>query len=204
MVVIFIGLSSLGSSSSGSTNSKSNNTSSKSSSKKVEKNTAVAKNLNAGTFKVGADINPGRYMVKATSGSGNFTNRSGSINVILGTSVDNSLGQVDSYTVTLVKGEQIKLEGIESASFTPTPSKYSYKTELSAGSWTVGKDIKPGRYDITATQGSGNIDTNDGDVNEILGTSKDSETGQVTKVTATLHKGQVLNTSLEGIKLTAK
>lgn len=187
-----------------SSSSSSSSDSSTSTKPTTKKNTAVAKTLNAGTFKVGTDIKPGRYVVKATSGSGNFTNDSGDINAILGTTVDNTLGQVDSYTVDLKKNDNIKLSGIESADFTPTPSKRTFKTDLTAGNWEVGKDIKAGRYVITATQGSGNLTTDDGDVNEILGTTKDSSTGQVTKVTVNLHNGQVLENSIEGIKLTAK
>ncbi|KRL00116.1 hypothetical protein [Liquorilactobacillus capillatus] len=158
--------------------------------------------LGAGSFKVGKskDIKPGRYIIKATNGSGNVSNSTGSLNLILGQTPDENSGQVDSYTTTLKKGDTVQLEGIESTSFSPA-GKRTYKTQLNAGDWVVGKDIKPGRYIITAISGSGNISTDDGDVNEILGTTSDENSGQVTKVTADLTKGQVLSTGLEQINL---
>ncbi|OUS98414.1 putative transporter YcxC [Lactiplantibacillus plantarum] len=195
-------------SSSSSSSSSSSNTSSaaKSSSKKkqtVEKNTAKAVTLGAGTYKVGRDIQPGRYVIRAKSGSGNVSGDN-DLNLILGTTVDNDLGQVDSYTTDLKKNAEVKLESLQSVTFTPTPAKRSFKTTLSAGDWVVGKDIKAGRYEITALQGSGNLTTDDGDLNEILGTTSDNDSGQVTKVNVDLSNGQVLNNALESIKLTAK
>ena len=186
----------------GSDDSSSSSSSSSATSKPV-KNTAKEVTLGAGTYKVGQDIKPGRYVVTATNGSGNFTNKSGSINVILGTSEDDDAGQITSYTTDLHRGETIKLEGIQSTDFKPTP-KPKYQTTLSAGSWKVGQDIKPGRYEIKAMQGSGNLTTSDGDVNEILGTESDSDSGQVTHVTANLSNGQTLNTDLQQIKLIKK
>lgn len=168
------------------------------------KNTAKEVTLGAGSYKVGKDIKPGRYVVTATSGSGNFTNKSGSINTILGTDEDDTAGQVTSYTVDLHNGETIKLEGIQSTNFKPTPNKRSYQTTLSAGQWKVGQDIKPGRYEIKATQGSGNLTTFDGDVNEILGTKSDSDDGQVTHVTTDLSDGQTLDSELQQIQLIKK
>lgn len=199
VILVFWGFGSMGGGS-----DSSDSGSKKSSTYQVKKNTGKATTLNTGSFKVGTDIQPGRYTVKATSGSGNFTNKSGSINVILGETPDNSGGQVDSYTVTLKKGEHIKLDGIESTSFKPTPSKADYKTNLGAGQWIVGQDIKAGRYEITATQGSGNLQNGSGSINEVLGTKADKSEDQVTKVTATLHNGEVISSDLEGIKLTPK
>lgn len=204
VILVFWGFGSMGGSSDSSSSGTSSNSSSKKSGYQIKKNTGKATTLNAGSFKVGDDINPGRYTVKAASGSGNFTNSSGSINVILGQTADSSGGQVDSYTVTLKKGEHIKLDGIQSTSFTPTPSKADFKTNLGAGQWIVGQNIKPGRYDITATEGSGNLTNGSGSINEILGTKADKSEGQVTKVTANLHNGEVLSSDLEGIKLTPK
>lgn len=166
------------------------------------KNTAKAVTLGAGTYKVGDQIQPGRYVIKALSGSGNLTSNGDSdINAILGTTTDNDLDQVTSYTATLSKGEKVKIEGIEQTSFTPTPNKPKFKTTLTAGSWIVGQDIKPGHYTIKAVQGSGNLGTNDSDVNEILGTTADSDLGQVTHVSVDLSKGQILTTTLQEIEL---
>ena len=206
IVIIFLFAMFGGSDSDSSSNSDNTSSTANSSSKKkqtVEKNTAKAVTLGAGTYKVGRDIQPGRYVIRAKSGSGNVSGDN-DLNLILGATVDNDLGQVDSYTTDLKKNAEVKLESLQSVTFTPTPAKRSFKTTLSAGDWVVGKDIKAGRYEITALQGSGNLTTDDGDLNEILGTTSDKDLGQVTKVNVDLSNGQVLNNALESIKLTAK
>lgn len=178
------------------------NNSTKASKPKPVKNTAKAVTLGAGKYKVGRDIKPGRYVIKPVQGSGNLTNSDATINVILGNDVDSD--QVSSFTTNLVKNDKINLDGIESTSFTPTPNKYTYKTQISAGIWLVGRDIKPGRYVIRPIKGSGNLmsDGSDDDLNEILGT--DSDSGQVSKVTADLTAGEVILTNLELIGLSKK
>lgn len=157
--------------------------------------------LGSGEYKVGHDIKPGRYTITAQSGSGNVTG-SNDLNIILGDSTDDDLGQIDSYTMDLKKGAKVKIDDIESTDFTPV-TKRSYQTNLKAGQWVVGKDIKPGRYTIKATAGSGNLTSDEG-INEILGTESDSDSGQVTKTTQTLHRGEVLSSDLEGIQLIKK
>ncbi|WP_251548269.1 hypothetical protein [Limosilactobacillus caecicola] len=162
---------------------------------------ATQTTLGSGEFKVGKDIKPGRYTITAQSGSGNVTG-SNDLNIILGDSTDDDLGQIDSYTMDLKKGAKVKIDGIEATDFTPV-TKRSYQKNLKAGQWVVGKDIKPGRYTIKATAGSGNLSSDKG-INEILGTDADSDLGQVTKTTQTLHRGEVLNSDLEGIQLIKK
>lgn len=159
---------------------------------------ATQTSLGSGKYKVGEDIKPGRYTITAQSGSGNVTG-SNDLNIILGDTTDDDLGQVDSYTMDLKKGAKVEIDGIESTNFTPV-AKRSYQTNLKAGQWVVGKDIKPGRYTIKATAGSGNLTSDEG-INEILGTEADDDLGQVTKTTQNLHRGEVLNSELEGIQL---
>ena len=69
------------------------------------------------------------------------------------------------------------------------------------GVYKVGKDIKPGKYKITAVQGSGNlVSTKKGFINEMMGT--DSQDGMyVQSYNTKLRKGQVIMTTLELIKL---
>ena len=167
------------------------------------KNTAKAVTLGAGKYKVGRDIKPGRYVIKAVKGSGNLSNSDFTINVILGN--DDKGDQLTSFTTNLVKNDKIKIDWIESTSFTPTPDKYTYKTKISAGIWLVGLDIKPGRYVIRPIKGRGNLISEDGsddNLNEILG--KDTEKGQVSKVTADLTAGEVILSTLELIGLSKK
>ncbi|WEV51868.1 hypothetical protein OZX69_03985 [Lactobacillus sp. ESL0731] len=190
----------------------SNQTSSNQTSSLVKNNTVTelkTVTLNAGIYKVGRDIAPGRYKITIVKGSGNISSDNESndeeINAIIGKDYDDD--QVTSYTVDLVKKEKIELDDIEETKFTPITNR-QYKTSLSAGSWEVGKDIKPGRYTIVATKGSGNISSDgsndDDDINEILGTTVDKDDDQITKFTATLTKGEILNTDLQGIELIAK
>lgn len=171
----------------------------------AETNTAQAVTLQTGTFKVGRDIKPGRYVIKALSGSGNLSSNGDSdINIILGTTEDDDDQQVTSFTTNLKSGENVKIDDIQSVSFTPTPAKRVFLTTLTPGNWVVGKDIKPGRYVIKAASGSGNISSDDGDINSTLGTSADSDSGQVTQVTADLTNGEVISTDIASINLINK
>lgn len=168
----------------------------------VEKNTAKAVTLGAGKYKIGRDIKPGRYVIRALKGSGNISNSDASINIILGETADDD--QITSFTTNLQKGDKLDISGIESTSFKPV-TKYSFQKSLSAGNWLVGRDIKPGRYVIKPVTGSGNLiseGSEDEDLNEILSTSPSE--GEVSKVTADLVKGEAVQTNLELIKLIEK
>lgn len=184
-------------------NNKANSMNQKTSS---EKNTAKAVTLGAGTYEVGKgkDIEPGRYIIKATQGTGNLTSTgSGDINIILGQTADTDMGQVDSYTADLKSGTEVKIEGINQTTFTPITNR-QYLTQLTAGQWVVGKDIKAGRYKVIATQGSGNFHSSNGDINEILGTTADTDMGQVTSVSVKLHNGEVIDSDLQEVQLQAQ
>lgn len=83
----------------------------------------------------------------------------------------------------------------ESSSFVNT----AVATELFAGEFIVGKDIKPGRYVITCKSGSGNLIVYDGGklyINEILTSpfEKSLRLG-VTKIEVDLKEGQVIKIS---------
>ncbi|QNQ83739.1 hypothetical protein FP435_04420 [Lactobacillus sp. PV037] len=207
VIIVFAIIAGSGEDDSGSSsNSSSQNQTSVSTSKKTYKNTAKAVTLGAGSFEVGAgkDIEPGRYVIKAESGDGNFQSDGGEdINIILGTTPDEDGGQVDSYTTTLVKGEKIKISGIEKTSFEPAP-KPKFQTSFGPGTWIVGQDIKPGRYEIKAVRGSGNITSNNSDINEILGTTADNDEGQITHFTADLTDGEAITTDVQEIELVKK
>jgi hypothetical protein len=76
--------------------------------------------LYAGTFKVGQDIGPGRYVAAPGSGqSGNFmVDGSNSYNEILGG--DSSLGEVPSLTVNLSNGDTITISSLSQVTLTPS------------------------------------------------------------------------------------
>jgi len=132
---------------------------------------AVLTTLFSGTFMVGQDIPPGRYVITA-DGSGNLFVNDGDlprVNVIL----NNEVGfGVTSLTVYLYEGEEIEISRINNVIFTPAITESS--TTLTAGDWIVGLDIPAGTYDATPTEEGffGNFFVFDGalpSVNQILG-----------------------------------
>ncbi|MCL2455899.1 MAG: hypothetical protein FWD18_11460 [Micrococcales bacterium] len=156
---------------------------------------AVATTLGTGSFLVGSDVQPGRYVITPGGGeSGNLQVSSASdplkVNEILGTAY--GLG-VPSVTVDLVADDEIKISGLSSVTF--TPAETSLSNQLSAGQWIVGLDIAAGRYVVTPAEGeSGNFfvysDRGFPKVNEILG----GDFG-VPSVTVSLEDGQRIKIS---------
>ncbi|MEN2767374.1 hypothetical protein [Ornithinibacillus xuwenensis] len=150
--------------------------------------------LNAGTFAVGTDIPAGRYVITG-DGMGNLFvyDEDGLplVNEILDTSGE--LG-VTSVTTDIEDGQEIEISGLNSVKFTPAETALS--NTLSAGSWEVGLDIEPGRYDVTAPGGMGNFFIYDEmglpSTNEILDAS--GEMG-VKQITVTLEEGQEIEIS---------
>ena len=130
--------------------------------------------LGSGTFTVGQDLPPGRYVITPKTGeSGNLsattTDDPVAINAILGDA--DGLG-VPTYTATMTKGEVVKISGMSRVRFTPAVTKLH--TSLSAGDWEVDLDVAAGRYVVTPAHGeSGNFTVYDADglpvTNEILG-----------------------------------
>lgn len=185
----------------------------------IRNNVIVSKGvveLTNGTYRVGSDIKAGRYIVTtANVDGGNFFNSDNDetslINVILGKYVSNDLGTVDSYTVSLKKGEKITLVQYQNdetkekspvtTKFSPATKKRKYQTTLSAGSWVVGKDIKPGKYVIYANEGRGLLISNDGSLNQNLSKDAQPDIDEVTKITTRLNRGEVIYSNLKSITL---
>ena len=150
--------------------------------------------LNAGTFTVGTDIPSGRYVITG-DGMGNLFvyDEAGLpvVNEILDTSTD--MG-VSSVTTDLEDGQEIEISGMDAVTFKPAETKMSNK--LSAGTWEVGLDIEPGRYDATTANGMGNFviynDMGLPSTNEILDASGDMG---VKTITVTLKEGQRISIS---------
>jgi hypothetical protein len=148
--------------------------SSKAQPKTRDNSSARLTKLGAGTYTVGADVPPGRYVITAAKGeSGNLSATTDddplAINEILGDA--GGLG-VPSVTTSLVKKEVIKIEGLSHVTFRPASTRL--RKALSTGDWEVGLDIAPGRYVATPKKGqSGNFTVYDTDglpaTNEVLG-----------------------------------
>lgn len=169
--------------------------------KKYAPNKAVTTDLETGSdWVVGEDIKAGTYDLSTTTGSGNVTsNGSGDLNIILGSDASSDIGQLSNYRTILKKGEYINISGIPSVHFEAADTSHRIKQgQLSAGEYKIGRDIKPGRYTISLVEGTGNISTNDGSLNEIFDT--DTSMG-VTKTTARLHKGAILTFDVQTIQL---
>jgi len=120
-----------------------------------DNSSAELTSLPSGTFIVGEDIPPGRYIISA-DGSGNlFLRRNGRsfVNEILG---DGEWG-VSTVTTYLENGDEIEIGGINLVTFEPTET--ILLTTLTTGDWIVGIDILAGSYQVLAIndEDSGNF-----------------------------------------------
>lgn len=172
-----------------------------------DNSSAKATTLGAGTFTVGKDVAPGRYVITpkgGQSGNLNTTEPDGmlGINEILGDAM--GMG-VPSVTSTLEKGTKIEVSGLSSVKFTPAKTKL--RTTLTAGDWVVGQDIKAGDYVAKpAGDQSGNFVIYGSfglpKTNEILG---DAMGMGVPDVTVSLEDGdEIAISGLSKVKFTAK
>ncbi|MBS0950376.1 hypothetical protein JK159_08405 [Weissella minor] len=99
-------------------------------------------------------------------------------------------------SVSSKKESSEKSSSSEEANSTDEPVGES--TSLGAGTWTVGKDIKPGIYVLTSPSGSGNVDSDpknyeDTSINIILGAGDDDQ--DLTNYRAYLSNGDKVNIS---------
>ncbi|WP_022917531.1 hypothetical protein [Ruania albidiflava] len=162
-----------------------------------DNSTAEQTTLGAGTFTVGEDVPPGRYVIEPGAGqSGNLSASSEedplAINEILGGEV--GFG-VPSVTSTLTDGEQLEISGLSEVTFTPAETEL--RSTLSAGDWVVGLDIAAGDYVATPADGeSGNFVVYDDwglpATNEILG---EDDGFSVPEVTVSLADGDEIEIS---------
>ncbi|WP_239257231.1 hypothetical protein [Listeria ilorinensis] len=131
--------------------------------------TAKEVTLGAGTFIIGEDIEPGRYVIHTDEPSGNI-NSGLNINEILGT--DTSFA-VNDIVATLEKDQELQIQNLNAVTFTPkdAPEIASEPTEttFNSGLYYVGIDIPAGKYNVHTEDTSGNF-TIGLKVNEILGT----------------------------------
>ncbi|WP_099225297.1 hypothetical protein [Listeria costaricensis] len=131
--------------------------------------TAKEVTLGAGTFIVGEDIEPGRYVIHTDEASGNITSGI-NLNEILGT--DTSFA-VNDIVTTLEKDQELQIQNLNAVTFTPkeAPEIASEPTEttFNSGLYYVGVDIPAGKYNVHTDDTSGNL-TIGLKVNEILGT----------------------------------
>ncbi|HLS62698.1 MAG TPA: hypothetical protein VK060_04940, partial [Ruania sp.] len=172
-----------------------------------DNSTAEQTTLGAGTFTVGEDVPPGRYVIEPGAGqSGNLSASSEedplAINEILGGEV--GFG-VPSVTSTLIEGEQLEISGLSEVTFTPAETEL--RSTLTAGDWVVGLDIAAGDYVATPADGeTGNFVVYDDwglpATNEILG---EDDGFSVPEVTVSLADGDEIEISgLSEVTFTSK
>ena len=154
--------------------------------------------LGAGTFVGGKDVAVGLYDVTPGAGqSGNFiVHGENSYNEILGSA--GTAGGVDKVRTKISDGDDIKISGLSSVTFTPVTAAFvtdHVATSLYAGTFIVGEDIGPGRYTVTPGAGqSGNfIVHGENSYNEIL--SSDKTYGGVPSVSVSLADGDEITIS---------
>lgn len=154
--------------------------------------------LSSGDWLVGKDIKPGRYKLVSKKGDGQIQDQDLDIDTPLGTK--STKDYYSSYTTTLKKGQLLNVYQMEDLVLIPIKPR-SYQTDLTTGDWTVGKDIKPGKYLVKAVQDSGEFKSNDLDVDENLGTVNKASDDQVTQAKVKLKKGQVISVDLDEVQL---
>lgn len=176
--------------------------SNESSKPKGHENTAVTADLTTGTWEVGKDIKPGTYIITSLGGHVKVQTNDDGINAIL---TDNATEVGDRYIssvrAVIVDGHELKISGLSGAHFEATKFLNNISSgTLNAGTYVIGKDIKPGVYTISFKKGSGKIMTDDGAVIEMLGDGTDG--ANVTSAHVRLKKGQKLTTTPESVSLT--
>lgn len=145
--------------------------------KKV-KLTNFSKTFSPGYYTAGYDFPAGTYNLKATFGGGNVISEGAGLNLIMGLKSDdmytktyNNASFSNGDVVQIASTLKLKFKTTEKVEKKPL-SKYGRKGKkktLSPGKYLVGKDIKEGIYDISLVSGSGNVMSDDGVLNEIMG-----------------------------------
>lgn len=111
------------------------------------------------------------------------------------TSKDSTEATATSTPAPTESKQDVNTENTEPETFVNTAEA----TELFTGEFTVGTDIKPGRYVITCDSGSGNLFVYNGQmpyINEILSNSLEDSMGLgVTKIEVDLSEGQTIQIS---------
>lgn len=160
--------------------------------------------LGNGTWKVGRDIAPGHYMLTTSDGSGNIStdnNNDCYVNIILGSQEEAEEDEevLTQYEAYLFNGAEIDISDLTAVNFTAVnEGKDINKGTLCAGDYMVGSDIKPGRYKIQVLKGSGNMQSDKGSLNEIMGFDDD----EVRETTRTLQRGEMISTDVPLFSIT--
>lgn len=146
--------------------------------------------LNEGIYRVGDNIQPGRYIVGSKNRGNLFINdgkRAFNINEIIGTGDEDVIVQIED-------GQKIEIKTSNDVHFKPVKDKI-YEGEISAGIYEVGKHIEPGTYKFTAlNEGYTLINTFEKVADDYQSKKIESINNKDKKVTQVeLNEGEILN-----------
>lgn len=138
--------------------------------------------LSAGNYTSGVDFPSGKYDLTALSGSGNVYTEDASLNEVMGTEDDGftipeyNNAKLEAGTVITITGGlvlNISTEESDVAGLNPRQNELTETVKLSSGNYEAGSDFPAGIYNVVATKGSGNVYTEDANLNEVMGTEDD-------------------------------
>lgn len=139
-------------------------------------------NFVSGFYTVGIDFPVGTYDLAVVKGNGNVTTDDGSLNIIMGTQKDDMYqkeyknADFQDGTVLTLAGVSVKIsskDGVDVSSLKKRENSATKTYTLASGNYVSGKDFDPGVYDLSLVKGSGNVTTDDGVLNAIMGTGDD-------------------------------
>lgn len=133
----------------------------------------------SGFYTAGVDFPAGTYDLTVVKGNGNVTTNDGSLNIIMGTQKDDMYqkeyknAEFQDGTVLTLAGVSVKIsskDGVDVSSLKKRENSATKTYTLTSGNYVAGKDFDPGAYDLSIVKGSGNVTTDDGALNAIMGT----------------------------------
>lgn len=164
----------------------------------INNSNAKSITLNAGTYYVGKQINPGIYITEADS-SGKVELYDSQGNKIFDETIKENGNSIPNKSVIILKdGDKLVISGMNKLSF--TPYKRQYRDVLNQGIWQVGQNVKPGNYMIEIPSGVGVISVSDAIGMPIFNELVNNSVSQSVKIS--LVKGDNINImGLSGVKL---
>lgn len=169
------------------TNKNTTTTTPKTETKKEPETIVYETKLTDGNYTAGIDFPAGRYTITAIDGSGNVSSSNmydGGLNETMAAVADDmyitefkNATFEDGDILEIKNGVTIKIHS-NKADATPLKKRVQPNTEtvtLTSGYYISGEDFPAGVYDIIATEGSGNVSSDniwDGGINAIMSTEK--------------------------------
>lgn len=135
--------------------------------------------LVSGYYTAGVDFPAGIYTITAVKGNGNVITDDGSLNAIMGTG-ENAVyekeyknAEFKDGTILTISGATVKITskaGVDTSTIGKRVNTATKPYTLSSGNYIAGDDIEAGTYDLSIVKGAGNVQTEDGSLNAIMGT----------------------------------